>query len=209
MPARRPIVGLLACFIRLAPVFLYFQDISLENLTEVRKILEPYIAGQAARMMTPERTRELIKVHEECETLYKQDKPLVGAEAEVKFHVLLAKYTNNHILWIMLDFINNTIADIKLQIKPGRDFCYKVLVAHRKILEAILAARSADASKYMYEHICEVGDELNLLITQRALASDAEKTPAARPAAQCISLAEFAAAPSKNHSARNGSVRGT
>jgi GntR family transcriptional repressor for pyruvate dehydrogenase complex len=154
--------------------FFHFQDVSFEDLAEMREILEPYVAGRAARMLTPEAARELGKVHEECEALYRQDKPLVGAEAEVMFHVLLAKYTNNPLLWFLLDFVNTTLVDIKRRLKPDREFCRRVLVAHRKILDAILSGNSADATEYMREHIREVTTELGMLHARSSAADGAE-----------------------------------
>jgi GntR family transcriptional repressor for pyruvate dehydrogenase complex len=159
--------------------FFHFQDVSFEDLAEMREILEPYVAARAARMMTPEMAGELCKVHEECEALYERDKPLVGAEAEVMFHVLLAKYTKNPILWFLLDFVNNTLVDVKLRLKPDREFCRKVIVAHRKILSAIMSGNSADAAEYMRGHIREVTDELGVLLARLSASGGAATASAA------------------------------
>lgn len=140
--------------------FLHFQDVSLQELSEIRFLLEPYIARRAAETFTAERVAELREIHGRCEELVRRNKSLVGAEAEVMFHVLLAKYSGNSALWVILDFVNNILTETKRDIHPGQDFSVRVLEAHKEILKAIEDRDGAAAEKTMRNHVLAVEREL-------------------------------------------------
>lgn len=144
--------------------FLQFQKISIQELSEIRLLLEPYMARRAATNFSPEMVAELEEVHERCENLVKRNKSLVGAEAEVMFHVLLAKHSGNSALWVILDFVNNILLATKREVHPGQDFSIKVLEAHRRILKAIVEKDPDRAEKHMRDHIIEVEEELMVLV---------------------------------------------
>lgn len=144
--------------------FLHFQDVSLQELSEIRLLLEPYIARRAAENFTPEQVVELREIHARCEDLVRRNKSLVGAEAEVMFHVLLAKHSGNSALWVVLDFVNNILMETKREIHPGQDFSVRVLEAHRNILKAIEDRDGAAAEKSMRDHVLAVEKELAELL---------------------------------------------
>lgn len=143
--------------------FLHFQGFTLADISEVRKLVEPYIARRAAEVITPESLAELQKVHEDCVDAFIKNKNVIRNETEVMFHVLLGKYAGNPILWVTLDFVNNMLADAKHKLKPGKDFAAKVIEAHQRILEAIARKDPEAASEAMFHHICEVEEGLKLL----------------------------------------------
>ena len=140
--------------------FMYFQDISFQELSEVRLLLEPHMARRAAESFSPEMLEELESVHQECEELVQRNKSLVGAEAEVMFHVLLARNSGNAALWVILDFVNNLLTETKREIDPDQNFSVGVLEAHRKILQAIRDKDGPKAETLMREHVLEVEREL-------------------------------------------------
>ena len=144
--------------------FLHLQhNSSSAALSEVRSLIEPYIAHKAACDFTDEQIEELEAVHAQCVKLIAKGQGLLGAHEEIQFHVLLAKHTGNAVLWVIMDFINNMLADAKKLKKPGMDFSQKVLAAHQKILDAIKARSPELAESRMRAHISEVEADLNLL----------------------------------------------
>jgi len=143
--------------------FLFFQNVARSDISELRKLAEPYIARRVAETVSPEVIADLEKIQAECRDLVEQGKSLVGAEAEIMFHVYLARQTNNTILWVVMDFVNNMLAEIKMAMKPGQEFSEQVLAAHQKILDAIKAGDPDRAEQAMYDHICEVADGLDLM----------------------------------------------
>ena len=156
--------------------FMYFQEISIRELSEVRLLLEPYMARRAAENFTPEMLAELEATHQQCEDLVKRKKSLVGAEAEVMFHGLLAKHSGNAALWVILDFINTILTETKKEILPGQEFSLAVLEAHRKILKAIGEKDGLNAEKCMREHVLEVEEELRKQQEERAAAAGGDNS---------------------------------
>ena len=143
--------------------FLHFQKFTLADLSEVRKLVEPYIARKAAEQITQENLEELRAAHGDCVKAFHANKNVIRNETEVRFHVLLGKYAANPFLWVMLDFVNNMLADAKHKLKPGKDFSAKVIAAHQRILDAIEMRDPERAAQAMYDHLCEVEEGLNLL----------------------------------------------
>lgn len=143
--------------------FLYFQNFTLGDISEVRTLIEPYIARRATERMTPEALKELLDAHERCIEAFNSNKDIIRNETEVLFHVLLGKIAGNPILWVTQDFVNNMLADAKHHLKPGKEFAAKVIAAHQRILDAIITKDPDAAAEAMRDHILEVEDGLNLL----------------------------------------------
>lgn len=143
--------------------FLHFQDFTLADISEVRKLMEPYITRRATELMSDEDMAELVTVHEECVKAFNNKQDIIRNETEVRFHVIMGKFAGNAVLWVMLDFINNILADAKHKLKPGKDFSAKVIAAHERIIAAMTARDAAAAAAAMYDHICEVEEGLSLL----------------------------------------------
>ncbi len=146
--------------------FLHFQNASIRDLSEVRKIIEPYLARRAANSFAAQEIEEFKNIHQRCEKIFQQKKCLLGAKEEIAFHVFLAQHSGNPVMVMILDFVNSLLTDIKHHIKPGEDFCRGVLEAHQSILDAIVAGDADAAEKYMLKHICQVEDKLEALRLQ-------------------------------------------
>ncbi len=142
--------------------FLYFQKFKLADISEVRILMEPYIARQATERMTPEALKELQGVHERCIEAFNNNQDIIRNEAEVHFHVLLGKIAGNPILWVTQDFVNNMLADAKHHLKPSKAFAAQVIAAHQRILDAITAGDADTAASAMLDHIIEVEQGLHL-----------------------------------------------
>lgn len=146
--------------------FMHFQNASIHDLSEVRKIIEPYLARHAAESFAAQEVEAFQNIHQRCEKVFQQEKCLVGAKAEIDFHVFLAQHSGNPVLVMILDFVNSLLTDIKHHVKPGEEFSREVLDAHQKIVDAIVAGNADDAEKYMLEHICQVEKGLEELRLQ-------------------------------------------
>lgn len=140
--------------------FLHFQNVSVSSLSEVRKILEPYLARRAAEQFSAKEVETLEDIDAKCQKLFEKQKNIVGSREEIDFHVFLARASRNPVMEMILDFVNSILTDIKTHMKPGAEFSEHVLTSHHKILEAIKAGDADGAEKAMYDHICEVEKEL-------------------------------------------------
>lgn len=136
--------------------FLYFQNFTSANLSEVRILIEPYIAKCATEIMTDEQFKHIQSVHASCLEAFEMDDMELLYEHEVYFHVLLGKYSQNPVLWVMQDFINTMLIEIKDNLKPSKDFAAEVIRAHQRIIDAIEKRDSDGARTAMLQHLIEV-----------------------------------------------------
>lgn len=141
--------------------FLYFKNVSVKNLCEVRKIFEPYLARLAAERIGEGDIQKLKSMNEAYRKSLNRKKP--ATKEEVSFHVLLAKASGNPAMILILDFVNSLLIDLKSHLRPGLDFSEKVLAAHESIVEAIASRDGQAAEEAMYRHICIVEEGLEEL----------------------------------------------
>lgn len=114
--------------------FLSFQGVSNRDITLVRYIVEPAILQVAMPLITPE---DLQKLAEIVNSDLGPDKeaPVKG----ISFHRYLAIVTQNPILMLVMDLIDNLVSTIKATEKLGADFYEEIAVYHRQTFECIRA----------------------------------------------------------------------
>lgn len=146
--------------------FLYFKNVSVKNLCEVRKLFEPYLARLAVERFSSQDIERLKSSHEAYKKSLIRKSPAI--REEVNFHVQLANSTGNPVMVLILDFVNSLLTDIKAHLKPGSDFSEKVMKAHQDILDAIIERDGQRAAECMYLHACEVEEGLMGLLDDEA-----------------------------------------
>lgn len=147
--------------------FLHFKNLSLRDLSEVRLILEPYVADKAAPAINEEDLKKLEKLMKECGHILKHDIPIESRKNEIEFHRIIAGVTGNPILMFILDFIENLLIDTKEILQPSKQFSQKVLNAHRRIYKALLERDPRKAREEMAKHVREVERDLTALQKHR------------------------------------------
>ncbi len=153
--------------------FLLFKNLSLKDLSEVRLLLEPYIAEKATRAITREDLSRLEKLIKESEHAIKNDIAFESRKDEIEFHRIIASIAGNPILMFILDFVENLLIDTKAILKPGKEFSSKVLRAHKRIYNALLERNIEKVHEEMVRHIREV--ENNLLAAQKERRMEEQK----------------------------------
>lgn len=149
--------------------FLHFQDLSLKDLSEVRLLLEPYVAEKAAMAISPEDLQRLQELNRECELALKSGAPADVRRNEIEFHRTIGRVSGNPILCFMLEFVENLLVDAKEVLRPDEEFSMKVLSAHKRIVEAIAQKNPEEAKKEMAAHVKEVEADLSELDRKRHL----------------------------------------
>jgi len=140
--------------------FLYFKSVALSNLTEVRILVEAYIAEKAALMLGREDLKKLKELNEEFEEQLGQNLPAESFNRQIEFHRILGEATGNPILIFFLDFISNTVIAAKNVLKPQMDFYHSVLKAHKQIFDAVREKNPKKAREAMIKHIKEEEKDL-------------------------------------------------
>jgi GntR family transcriptional regulator, transcriptional repressor for pyruvate dehydrogenase complex len=130
------------------------QREAVGELFEARRLLEPPIAGLAARRSTKEEVQEMERILEE------QGKEVAaggtGLAQDAAFHAAIASSTNNRaitrIVHAVIDLLTQSREE-SLQIagRPTRSH-----EDHLRILEAIRGRRSAAARRAMLDHVVAV-----------------------------------------------------
>jgi GntR family transcriptional repressor for pyruvate dehydrogenase complex len=140
--------------------FLLFKNLSLEDLSEVRLLLEPYIAEKATLTITQEDLLRLGKLITDSDRALKNDTGFESRKDEIEFHRIIASITGNPILMFILDFVENLLIDTKEILKPGKEFSRKVLRAHKRIYNGLLERSVKKVHEEMVRHIREVEKDL-------------------------------------------------
>ena len=142
--------------------FFSFKDISIADLSQVRRLLEPFLAKEAARKMQSAQIRQLHELNRKCASILARGRSIVGGREEIDFHVCLARAAGNPVLETFLDFVNSYLAQLKLEHKPGKEFSQKVLESHQAIARAIEQRDGDLAAELMLRHVIEVEQDLPL-----------------------------------------------
>jgi GntR family transcriptional repressor for pyruvate dehydrogenase complex len=136
--------------------YLYFKNLSIENLSELRRIMEPHAARCAAERMS-------VKDHEQLLIINKETRQWIEARnweqvtrTEIRFHRLVARQTHNPILVLILDFVENLLDDFKKILKPDAHFMNSVLSYHETISQAIIDGNPDRAAEEMLKHVLDV-----------------------------------------------------
>ncbi len=140
--------------------YLYFKNLTIENLSELRRMMEPHAAGCAARQISAQDLEKLKKINSVARTNFDLQNWSEVTRNEMDFHRLIAHQTNNPIFILILDFVETLLEDFKNILKPDEEFIKSVLVSHEEIYEAILRGDTEAASRTMLDHVEKVEQHL-------------------------------------------------
>lgn len=149
--------------------FLHFQNTSITDLSEARRVVEPYLARLAAGRLRQDELERLESLNQSCRLILARGESLVGCADEVNFHRILAQVSENPVLILITDLVNSLLADSKVHLRPGLEFSRRVLTAHERILDALKARDGERAAQEMLSHIEEVEGELLSLRQESSL----------------------------------------
>jgi len=135
--------------------FLHFKTVSVKDITMIRYLLEPPVAQIAASRIQPDDIMKLESLIIENPAV-----PHTIVSREIGFHRYLARMTENPILILVMDFIDNILNDIKFQLDPGDEFYHKVARAHQAILECLKQKDGVGARREIVIDLLEVGSHL-------------------------------------------------
>lgn len=135
--------------------FLHFKTVSVRDITMIRYLLEPPVVQIAASRIKPEDIVKLENIITETPTT----SPAIVSK-EIGFHRYLARMTENPILILVMDFIDNILNDIKFQLDLGAEFYHKVAKSHQAILECLKQKDGVGARREIENDLLEVGNHL-------------------------------------------------
>jgi GntR family transcriptional regulator, transcriptional repressor for pyruvate dehydrogenase complex len=147
--------------------YLYFKNLTIENLSEMRRIMEPYAASRAARHISSADLETLRTLNAATREYLNAGDWAAVSRAEIDFHRLIARQTGNPMLILVLEFVETLLEDFKKILNPDAGFMESVLLAHEAILSAITDGDADAASERMLAHVADVEAYLSKLKKNR------------------------------------------
>ncbi len=142
--------------------FLYFQNLSVAHLSEVRKIVEPPAAAMAASSMSKEELSALQCLIEQSREKHKSGIFVQDTDnLDLEFHRMIGRSTKNPLLIIVIDVVESLMQDRKKLQTLQEGFSLAILEAHERIYAALCERDAAKAAQEMTIHIEEVQKQLS------------------------------------------------
>jgi GntR family transcriptional repressor for pyruvate dehydrogenase complex len=137
---------------------LYTHSFMVEDILELRQIIEPPIAEWAAMRARPEDIEELESIL--AVQAKKAAEGLHTAEEDSRFHYAIAEATGNQMVVHLIDLVMSLLAEVRASSLQAPDRQEASLAGHRSILEAIKDHDQAAALQAMKEHIRRVAQTI-------------------------------------------------
>ncbi|MHA7220951.1 FadR/GntR family transcriptional regulator [Arthrobacter sp. RHLT1-20] len=133
---------------------LVFEDFTVPELFEVRRMMERDAAGWAAKRITPALTSELESIMEQCADPNLSDEDFV--QLDIKLHQTIAKASRNELLASLYGGLEPALLKYSLRVieLPGRR--EHSHAGHARIVDAIVTGRVREAREAAVAHIRDV-----------------------------------------------------
>jgi GntR family transcriptional repressor for pyruvate dehydrogenase complex len=133
-------------------MMLHMNEVTLENLHQVRSILEVETAGIAAAQATSTELKKLERLVEDLEKGATSD-PVAYVESDAAFHRHLAAMSHNPMLVMLLDSIGGTLKQVRLSVAKHPGISREGVPDHRKIMQRVRARDISGAQRAMRRHL--------------------------------------------------------
>jgi GntR family transcriptional repressor for pyruvate dehydrogenase complex len=134
------------------------NDVSLLDLLEVRKMLEPKAAKLAAVRATEPQLRH---IEEECAKIQQAGEDWeVIAEHDLLLHTAIIEAAGNSILIELNSALTRILHRSRAITGANAPDCKHMIASHSKIVDAILKGEGDEAEEAMLEHLHRVGLDL-------------------------------------------------
>ena len=127
------------------------QDISIQQLHQVRSILEVENAALAADQRTEDDVQDLTRICQEMEASVAD--PAQFALKDSEFHRRLSETTHNPLMILLLDSIRDMLAEVRALVGNRQGLFERVMPTHKQILQAVAAHDVDRARSAMREHL--------------------------------------------------------
>jgi len=137
---------------------------TLTDVIEVRLLIEPAIAAQAAARRSDAQLAELREIFAAQERKVAAGESY--AEEDARFHELIGEAARNELLVTMLEVIWDVLRSSRDEWLQTNQRAHRSVDAHRRILTAVEAGDAEAARTAAAEHIREVGEGILKLLSQ-------------------------------------------
>ena len=138
--------------------YFYFQDLSVADIYQMRRVLEPELAASLAGRLNPEQLAALQHLAE------RHAEPAQSAEEEKEqhisslvFHARLAYFADNRLLGFVIDFMAQMLTDLtvyrQLYDPPNRELWQKGRDHQLQLVAALCSGNADQARQVMASHM--------------------------------------------------------
>lgn len=128
------------------------------DLVDVREILEPEIAAMAAERATPDQITDMTEAVEAMDKA--MDNPEAFIEADLDFHLALAKATHNTLIPILIDALIDLLREHRVRAASVKGGIERSQPYHKQILEAVTNRDADQAREIMRGHLTQTRKEI-------------------------------------------------
>jgi Transcriptional regulators len=139
--------------------YLFFKEVSIEDIYRVRYLLEPELAASAVPQLTEEEFDALERNIQVCDPgLESQIDPYTQRQEDLTFHDILASASPNPFLRFVCEMINQmlrqlTVYDNKMELREQQKFGATNVDFHRQLLAAARARDVDGVRELMRAHM--------------------------------------------------------
>jgi GntR family transcriptional repressor for pyruvate dehydrogenase complex len=132
------------------------SEADVRELIEARVLIEVELAGMAAERAKASDISQLAELLDQMEK--SRTKPHEFVQADVNFHLAIARAAANDILMNALHLIRNLLQQWILSAVATKGVPEKACAQHKRVLAAIKTRNSAAARKEMRQHLRDMAD---------------------------------------------------
>jgi GntR family transcriptional repressor for pyruvate dehydrogenase complex len=140
--------------------YLYFKNLTIEDLSEFRRLMEPYAARRAAEQISAAELEKLKALNDAARENLRRRNMAAARRDEFNFHRFLADVPKNPLIVLVLDFAESLLDDFKKLFEPDTAFFESVQEAHDRIYDAVARGDPQRAFDEMHQHIVQVEAQL-------------------------------------------------
>jgi GntR family transcriptional repressor for pyruvate dehydrogenase complex len=126
----------------------------IEELLDIRKMIEPALAARAAERATPEEIARLEDILRRQREKTQRGEPAVEEDAE--FHYQLALAAKNSVVRRVIDVLMRLLRETRARSLQTQGRPERSLAGHRRIVEAIKRRDPAAAERAVRRHVEEI-----------------------------------------------------
>ena len=127
------------------------QEVSIEHLYQVRTIMEVENAGLAAEKASDADVEDLRTICAEMAAA--AGDPQRFAVKDNEFHRRLAQTTHNPLLVLLLDSVQDLMAEVRVLVAQKQGIFERVMPTHIRVLDCVAARDARGARRAMREHL--------------------------------------------------------
>ncbi len=142
--------------------FLYFKNLSVNQVCDFRKTIEPTAARMAAELITDEQLEELRRIVETSKKIDFQNAEIwKTGRYDLIFHKIIGQASQNPLFIIIIEFLENVMEELKVNHIIKQEEYVEIFRSHEQIYSALKNRDADTAARVMYDHIVSVQEYLN------------------------------------------------